>query len=232
MHSSTLIAALAALPATMACLGYTGGLPKPTGSQTLSSPRTIKKGETFDAGWVKYDRGVKCKDGEGGSADAVFILEDGATIRNVIIGANSLEGIHCKGACNVEFAWFEDVCEDAISILGSGTANIIGGGAYKASDKIIQHNGCGHVNIINFYANDYGKVYRSCGNCKGNSKCKRSVHMEGTTAVNGGELIGINTNLGDKATYSNNCYPKTQCQGYNGCDKNNGECEPTKAKLC
>lgn len=80
-----------------------------------------------------------------GSDDAVFILEDGATIRNVVIGANSLEGIHCKGACNIEFAWFEDVCEDAISILGSGTANIIGGGAYKASDKVIQHNGCGHV---------------------------------------------------------------------------------------
>lgn len=58
---------------------------------------------------------------------------------------------------------------------------IIGGGAYHASDKIIQHNGCGTVNvstpihrfgpiitdvpkIINFYAEDYGKVYRSCGN--------------------------------------------------------------------
>lgn len=128
----------------------------------------------------------------------MFILEDGATLRNVIIGANQREGIHCQGSCNVEFAWFEDVCEDAISILGSGTANIIGGGAYKASDKVIQHNGCGHVNIVNFYANDYGKVYRSCGNCKGNTNCKRSVHMEGVTAVDGGELMGINTNYGDK----------------------------------
>lgn len=96
--------------------------------------------------------------------------------------------------------WFEDVCEDAISIKGGGTANIIGGGAYKAADKIIQHNGCGHVNIINFYANDYGKVYRSCGNCSGN--CRRSVHMEGTTAVNGGELMGINLNYGDKVCMS------------------------------
>lgn len=24
---------------------------------------------------------------------------------------------------------------------------IVGGGAYKASDKIIQHNGCGRVNV-------------------------------------------------------------------------------------
>lgn len=56
--------------------------------------------------------------------------------------------------------------------------------------------------------------------------------MEGVTAVNGGELMGINTNLGDKATYKNNCFPKTQCQGYKGCDKAKGSCEASKAKLC
>jgi hypothetical protein len=27
--------------------------------------------------------------------------------------------------------------------------NIIGGGAYHASDKVIQHNGCGRVNVRN-----------------------------------------------------------------------------------
>ncbi|KAF5650207.1 pectate lyase [Fusarium tjaetaba] len=224
MHFPSAISLLTVLPSVLACKGYTGGLPKHTGTKTLGSPQYIKKGQTFDAGWVKYDRGVKCE------KDTVFVLEDGAKLRNVIIGANQREGVYCLGSCTLEFVWFEDVCEDAISIKGGGTANIIGGGAYKAADKIIQHNGCGHVNIINFYANDYGKVYRSCGNCKGN--CRRSVHMEGTTAVNGGELMGINTNLGDKATYSNNCYPKVQCQGYNGCDKGNGACEPTKAGLC
>lgn len=56
--------------------------------------------------------------------------------------------------------------------------------------------------IYNFYAEDYGKVYRSCGNCKDN--CARTVHMEGVTAVNGGELMGINTNLGDKVHISSN----------------------------
>ncbi|VUC31212.1 unnamed protein product [Clonostachys rosea] len=232
MFSPKVLCAIAALPAAMACLGYDGGLPKHTGTKTLSAPQYIGAGETFDAGWVKYDRGSgACKEqAEGGEADTVFVLREGATLRNVIIGKNQAEGVYCLGSCNLEFVWFEDVCEDAISIKGSGTANIIGGGAFKAADKVIQHNGCGHVNIINFYANDYGKVYRSCGNCKNN--CARSVHMEGTTGVNGGELIGINTNLGDKATYSNNCYPGTQCQGYNGCDKANGECEPTKASKC
>jgi hypothetical protein len=149
----------------------------------------------------------------------------------VIIGADQSEGVYCLGSCTLENLWFEDVCEDAISIKGDGTANILGGGAFHASDKVIQHNGCGTVNIKNFYAEDYGKVYRSCGNCSGN--CARSVTMEGVTAVDGGELIGINPNMGDKASYSNNCFDtSTQCQGYVGCDKSEGECEPDKAEAC
>ncbi|KAL1859042.1 hypothetical protein Daus18300_009680 [Diaporthe australafricana] len=235
MYSSAKLVALAAsLPAAMACLGYDGGIPAASGSKSLTEPQYIAAGQTFDAEWVKYDRGSGAcgGQGEGGEADTVFVLEDGATLRNVIIGADQAEGIYCKGACTLEYVWFEDVCEDAISIKGDGDANIIGGGAYGAADKVIQHNGCGSVNIVNFYAEDYGKVYRSCGNCKGN--CARTVHMEGTTAHNGGELMGINTNYGDKATYSNNCYDSgvTECQAYTGCDKTNGDCEPTKGDAC
>lgn len=232
--SAKLIALAAALPSVMACLGYDGGLPKHTGTKSLNAPMYIGAGKTFDAQWVKYDRGPGACGGqtEGGEKDTVFVLENGATLRNVIIGKDQAEGIYCKGSCNLEFVWFEDVCEDAISIKGDGTANIIGGGAYGASDKVIQHNGCGKVNIVNFYAENYGKVYRSCGNCRGN--CARTVHMEGVTAKNGGELMGINTNYGDKATYSNNCFDKgvTQCQAYAGCDKSKGDCEPKKGGKC
>lgn len=67
MHTPSLLPVLAALPAAMACLGYTGGVPKATGSKSLSAPQTLKKGEVFDAGWVRYDRGVKCSgQAEGG----------------------------------------------------------------------------------------------------------------------------------------------------------------------
>lgn len=137
MHSAQILSLLAAVPAAMACLGYEGGVPEAVDSRSLSEPQRIKAGETFDAGWVRYDRGVPCTgQSEGGEKDAVFILEDGATIRNVIIGADQGEGIYCLGSCNVEFAWFEEVCEDAISLKGDGIANIIGGGAYGAQDKV------------------------------------------------------------------------------------------------
>lgn len=85
----------------------------------------------------------------------------------MIIGKNQAEGVHCDGHCNLEFVWFEDVCEDAISIKNDKAGQqtwIVGGGAYHAGDKVVQHNGCGTVNIINFYVEDYGKLYRSCGN--------------------------------------------------------------------
>lgn len=145
---ATLLAFAAAVPAALACLGYEGGIPKTSGSKSLSEPMYIGAGKTFDANWVKYDRGSgACASGEGGEADAVFVLEDGATLKNVVIGADQQEGVYCLGACDLIFVWFEDVCEDAISIKGDGTANIIGGGAYGAEDKVIQHNGCGHVNV-------------------------------------------------------------------------------------
>ena len=40
--------------------------------------------------------------GEGGEADTVFVLEDGATLKNVIIGADQGEGVYCLGSCNLE----------------------------------------------------------------------------------------------------------------------------------
>lgn len=52
-----------------------------------------------------------------GDSDAVFLLESGATLQNVIIGKNQMEGVHCLGACTLRFVWFEDVCEDAITIV-------------------------------------------------------------------------------------------------------------------
>ena len=68
MHFSTLATVLATVPSTLACLGYSGGLPKHTGTKTLGAPQYIPRGTTFDAGWVKYDRGVKCTgQAEGGT---------------------------------------------------------------------------------------------------------------------------------------------------------------------
>ncbi|KAK0229685.1 pectate lyase-domain-containing protein [Armillaria nabsnona] len=133
--------------------------------------------------------------------------------------------------CTLNFVWFEDLCEDAITIKNDeygDYTNIIGGGTYHAEDKIVQHNGCGTVNIINFYAEDYGKLYRSWGNCK--SQCYRTVYIKGIVAVDGGTIAGINYNYGHSATILDSCYDTSHpCTLYDGC---NDVCEPEVIDYC
>ncbi|KAI1708043.1 pectate lyase domain-containing protein [Ditylenchus destructor] len=96
----------------------------------------------------------------------IFELEDGATVKNVILGAPSADGIHCKGSCIIENCWWEDVGEEAATFRGgaSATYTVTGGGAKKAADKVFQHDGGGTLTIQNFQVEDFGKLYRSCGN--------------------------------------------------------------------
>lgn len=101
-------------------------IPASKGSVTYKSVQKISG--TFDGGMKTYGRGVKCTGQvEGDDADAVFQLEDGATLKNAIIGADQIEGVHCKGSCTIENVWWTKVCEDALSLKGDGNANVKGG---------------------------------------------------------------------------------------------------------
>lgn len=95
--------------------------------------------------------------------------------------------------------WWEDVCEDAATFKqpADKTSYVIGGGARNADDKIFQFNGRGTVSIKDFYAEDYGKVIRSCGDCTANGG-PRNVIIDGVVAKDGGPLCGINSNYGGK----------------------------------
>ncbi|EWY83708.1 pectate lyase [Fusarium oxysporum NRRL 32931] len=174
------------------------------GSSVLDAPMTIAAGESFDGGNAIFDRGVSCTGQvEGGDSDAVFILEKGATLSNVRIGPNQIEGVHCNGGCTLNNVVWDAVCEDAFSIKkqeDGETTTINGGGATGAEDKVIQHNGGGTVIIKDFEVSDFGKLYRSCGNCK--EMPARHVEISGGSASNGKILVGINPNMGDTAKIS------------------------------
>ncbi|KAF4981724.1 hypothetical protein FZEAL_2526 [Fusarium zealandicum] len=171
-------------------------------SSVLKAPMTIAAGETFDGKDAIFDRGVDCTgQAEGGDSDAVFILEAGASLSNVVIGPNQIEGVHCNGGCTITNVWWDAVCEDAFSIKKQAdgeTTTINGGGAKGAEDKVIQHNGGGTVVIKDFTVSDFGKLYRSCGNC--DEMPARHVEVSGVTASDGSMLVGINPNMGDTAT--------------------------------
>ena len=134
-------------------------------------------------------------------------LPNGGTIRNVIIGNPAADGIHCEASCTLENVWWEDVGEDAATFKpGSASAvmTVRGGGALHAADKVFQHNGVGGTFVIDgFQVEDFGKLYRSCGNCK-SAQGRRTVIIRNITATYKGSVIaGINTNYGDSATFSN-----------------------------
>ena len=83
---------LVALTAALAS-AQTLNIPTIVGSKVvLSAPSAISG--VRDMGNKEYDRGQPCdSDADTGSDNAVFILENGATLANVIIGANALEGV-------------------------------------------------------------------------------------------------------------------------------------------
>ncbi|GMF10274.1 unnamed protein product [Phytophthora lilii] len=185
----------------------TGSWPASKGNVYFSEPYTVKKGEVFDGKMKTYQRkDIKCGgQKESGSKTAVFLVEPGATLKNVIIGKDQMEGVHCdQSGCTIQNVWWDDVCEDALSIKGgsaSSVSKVIGGGARSADDKVVQHNGLGTVSIEGFYAQDFGKLYRSCGTCGGKS---RKVTVKNVYAVNGKKsIVTVNKNWGDQATIEN-----------------------------
>jgi len=174
--------------------------PSARGDKKVSA--TISVSGTFDGGLVRY-YGLS-SDGQSESQPPMFLLSDGAVLKNVILGTGAGDGVHCTGTCTLQNVWWEDVEEDAATLKGSSSSQVMtvdGGGAKGASDKVFQHNGPGTFVIKNFQVSSFGKLYRSCGNCK--TQYARSVVVQNVQATAPGKaLVGINPNLGDKASLS------------------------------
>lgn len=149
--------------------------------------------------------GTSC-DGQNEHQSPVFVLTEGATLKNVIIKAGgAADGVHCVGNCTLINVKWPDVCEDAATMTGGAgkTMTVIGGSANNAFDKVFQHNGIGSkVSISGFTATNIGKLYRSCGTCLGNGgpRYMQVSNTKITTLPTSGLVVGINSNYGDKAT--------------------------------
>jgi hypothetical protein len=199
--------------------------PKPTSSRPVGT--TIRVKHSFDGRMARFygidDLGTNDQDEHQG---ALFVLDDGATLSNVILGDPAADGIHCNGSCTLNNVWWERVGEDAATFRGKSDSAVMivnGGGASGAVDKVFQHNGRGTMIIKNFYVEWFGTLWRSCGNCKAQSK--RHVVLENITAVAGPKskaLAGLNVNYGDVVEFrgTNTLYDRNRqvkvCRKYDG----------------
>ena len=189
----------------------------------------------FDNQKIGVKNTAECEGGEG--QVTVFEVEDGVTVRNLIIagGIAGGNGIVCKGSCTLEYVYWEDVCEDAATNSKDGATmtlnHII---ALKATDKVFQHNAKGGSKTIlkNSYISDFGKLWRSCGDCDSNGGPRHltidNVRVDGIkTAVAGanqnyGDTVTI-TNLYVKGGYNASTDKPKICTEYIGVTDHNGE---------
>ncbi|GGN60969.1 pectate lyase [Actinoplanes lobatus] len=230
------VVAIAALGLGLGAVVYTQGAsaatwPSATGSVALSASKSVSG--TLDGGLKRYyGSGALGTDDQDEGQDPLFILADGATLKNVIIGSPAADGVHCLGSCTISNVWWENVGEDAATFKGGSSAKytVTGGGAKGADDKVFQHNGGGTLTISGFAVSDFGKLYRSCGNCK--TQYKRAVVVKNVAVTYpGSSLVGINSNYGDTATFSgititgDSSKKISICVTYKG---NNTGAEPTK----
>ncbi|XXX41860.1 pectate lyase [Sorangium sp. So ce119] len=125
----------------------------------------VKAGETFDGGGKRFIADSETL-GDGSQDEGqkpVFKLEDGAKLRNVVLGAPAADGIHTYGNVTLENIVWEDIGEDALTVKKSGTVVLNGGSAKNGADKVFQINAASTFKVSNFKAENAGKFIRQNG---------------------------------------------------------------------
>nr|QIC04079.1 pectate lyase 4 [Radopholus similis] len=233
MQSASSLAFFALANLAMLCSAQFPAWPKAINTTTVS--KTIVITGTVDAKNARFIAASNIGNGgQGEGQKAIFLLKKGATLRNAIIGSPAADGVHCEDSCNIESVWWEDVGEDAATFRSTdknAVFKVTGGGAKEASDKVFQHNGGGTVYIKNFQVYNFGKLYKSCGNCK--VQYKRKAVLDTIKATGSGkDIVAINKVYGDQAQLSNiqvSSACKVICELFDG-NNSGGSKDPTSLK--
>jgi pectate lyase C len=119
---------------------------------------------TFDGQCRRYNAGPELGDGgQGEDQDPVFRVENGATLRNVVVGPNGADGIHTYNGATLDNIHWLDVGEDALTIKTSGTTTVRNFEGYDAEDKFFQINAASTLRVSNCIIHSAGKALRQNG---------------------------------------------------------------------
>jgi pectate lyase C len=143
--------------------GITGSNCSGSGSVTVTSTIKVTSG-TWDGGCKTFNPTSALGDGgQGESQDPAFRVENGATLKNVVIGNNGVDGIHVYNGGNLNNIKWTNVGEDAMTIKSSGTVNVSNISGYNGSDKFFQINAASTLNVSNCIVDTMGKFLRQNG---------------------------------------------------------------------
>ncbi|GIX21899.1 MAG: hypothetical protein KatS3mg121_0682 [Gammaproteobacteria bacterium] len=148
-----------------------GGGGSITGSSCRAGGQVIVVNETirvtsgvFDGGCNTYTASSALGDGsQSESQKPIFRIENGATLRNVYIGANGADGIHVYNGGIIENVYWSDVGEDALTIKSEGTVNVRNISGFDAEDKFFQVNAPSTLNVSNCIIHRASKALRQNG---------------------------------------------------------------------
>lgn len=148
--------------------GTTGGGTTSAGCSSVGSTTTVNStivvSGTYDGGCKRFVAGSALGDGsQSESQKPVFRVENGATLRNVVIGAPAADGVHTYGTVMLENITWQDIGEDALTIKKEGTVTLNGGSATNGDDKVFQINAASTFRLSNFRASNAGKLIRQNG---------------------------------------------------------------------
>jgi hypothetical protein len=146
--------------------------PRPCGCETpagefgtVDSTIVVDSGEVYD-GACKIFRANPETLGAGDQGEGqlpIFRVEDGGTLKNVVIGASGADGVHLYGDVTLENIHWLDIGEDAMTVKESGTVYLDCGSSAHGDDKTFQVNAASDIFISNFTATDAGKFMRQNG---------------------------------------------------------------------
>nr|WP_024656855.1 pectate lyase [Pseudomonas syringae] len=155
---------------------------------------TIKvgAGEVFDGHGATYTADKSMGNGDQSeNQKPMFELAEGATLKNVNLGENEVDGIHVKAKnaqeVTINNVHAENVGEDMITVKGEGGAKVTNldiknSSAEGADDKVVQLNANTHLKMDGFKVDDFGTMVRTNG---GKQFDDMSIELNGIEANHG-----------------------------------------------
>lgn len=142
--------------------GITGASCTSTGTVYIYETIRVTSG-TYDGQCKTYIPVGMGNGGQGEDQDPAFRVENGATLKNVILGSPGVDGIHLYNSATLDNITWKDVGEDACTVKSAGTYTVKNIEGYNAADKFFQINAACTLNVSNAIIHNAGKALRQNG---------------------------------------------------------------------